>query len=64
MNFIFWLLIILSLIFLWFILAFAFKPIGKMFFKLWENVDDEINDEKINNSETNNEINDEDKEKE
>ena len=45
MTFVFWLLVVLSLIFLWFILAFAFKSIGKIFFNLWKKADEEINDD-------------------
>lgn len=42
MNFVFWLLIILSAVLLWFLLAFAFKPIGNFFYRLWMRAFDEI----------------------
>lgn len=36
MNPVFYLLIISVVVFLWFVLAFLFKPIGRFFFRLWE----------------------------
>lgn len=43
MNPVFWLIIILALALLWFLLSFAFRPIGKVFFRLWKDAFDEIN---------------------
>lgn len=38
MNVVFWLLLILAIILVWFMLAFAFRPIGKFFYELWNDV--------------------------
>ena len=51
MNPVFWLLVILGLVLLWFLLPAAFRPIGKIFYRLWKDAADEINktdDEKEN----------------
>lgn len=45
MNIVFYLLIIIATIFLWFILAFLFKPIGRFFSRLWEDAKREMNSE-------------------
>lgn len=42
MNPIFWILVIISLILLWFLLAFLFKPIGNFFYRIWKDAIDEI----------------------
>ena len=42
MNPIFWILVIISLILLWFLLAFLFKPIGTFFYRIWKDAIDEI----------------------
>lgn len=42
MNPIFWMLVIISLILLWFLLAFLFKPIGNFFYRIWKDAIDEI----------------------
>ena len=52
MNPVFIFLVILGAILLWFLLSFAFFPLGKMFSKIWNNAVDEIyKEEKINNEE-------------
>ena len=38
MNPIFILLVILLAILIWFLLSFMFKPIGRLFYRLWQNV--------------------------
>lgn len=43
MNPIFIILVILTGILLWFLLAFAFKPIGKLLLMLWNDASDYIN---------------------
>ena len=43
MNPVFWLLIVIATIFLWFLLAFLYKPIGKFFYRIWKDAIDEIN---------------------
>ncbi len=48
MNPILIVLIILAAVLLWFLLSFAFKPIGRLFVRLWEDAVDEI---KENNTE-------------
>ena len=41
-NIVFYLLIIIAVVFLWFILAFLFKPLGKFFSRLLEDVKREM----------------------
>ncbi len=43
MNPIFIVLIIVAGILLWFLLAFAFKPLGKLLIRLWDDANDSIN---------------------
>lgn len=43
MNPIFIVLVIVAGILLWFLLAFAFKPLGKLLIRLWDNANDSIN---------------------
>lgn len=43
MHPIFIILVILAGILLWFLLAFAFKPIGKLLLMLWNDANDSIN---------------------
>lgn len=45
MNPAFWVLAIMALIALWFLLSFAFKPIGSFFYRLWKDARDEINND-------------------
>lgn len=45
MNIVFWFLVVTTLIFLWFLLAFLFRPIGRFFFRLWKDAVDEMNKE-------------------
>ena len=45
MNIVFWGLVIAGLILLWFLLAFAFKSIGKFFFKIWSDAVNEIKED-------------------
>lgn len=42
MNPVFIFLVILLAIFLWFLMSFAFKPIGKLFYRIWKDAMDEI----------------------
>lgn len=44
MNPIFILLVIMFAILLWFFLSFAFKPIGRLFYRLWKGVIDGLSD--------------------
>ena len=41
---IFILLVILGAILLWFLLSFAYKPLGKLFYRIWKDASDEINE--------------------
>lgn len=45
MNFVFWLLVIITLIILWFLLAFTFRPIGRFFYRIWKDAIEEIDKE-------------------
>lgn len=47
MNPIFIILVIAAGILLWFLLAFAFKPFGKLLLKLWDDANDSINKDNI-----------------
>ena len=55
MNILFWLVIILLFILLWFLLAFIYVPIGKLFKKILDNAKDSINykEEKENENDRN-----------
>lgn len=44
MNLAFIILAILGLIAVWFVLSFAFRPIGKFFYRFWKDVKDEISE--------------------
>ena len=44
MNPVFILLVIIGVILLWFLLAFAFRPIGNLFYKLGKDAVDQMND--------------------
>ena len=50
MNIVFYLLIVSALVFLWFVLAFLFKPLVKFFYRLWDDAKKEMtaNDENNN----------------
>ncbi len=39
----FWVLVALFLILLWFLLAFLYKPVGRVFYRIWKEANDEIN---------------------
>lgn len=43
MNPVFVLLVILASVAVWFLLSFAFIPIGKLFCQIWQDAADEIN---------------------
>lgn len=43
MNPTFVILVILLAIIIWFLLSFAFKPIGRLFYRIWKDAVDEIN---------------------
>lgn len=47
MNPVFVLIVIVSAVILWFLLSFTFKPIGRLFYRLWKNAVDEMNNEEI-----------------
>lgn len=42
MNWFFWLLIILAAVALWFLCSFAYRPIGKLFRRIFKEAKDEI----------------------
>ena len=44
MNPVFIFLVLLGLILLWFLLAFAYKPLGKVIYKIGKDAMDEINE--------------------
>lgn len=46
LNVVFYILLLLAVVFLWFLLAFLFKPIGKFFYRLWKDAVDEMSSEK------------------
>lgn len=48
MNFVFWLLVIAGLVLLWFCLSFAFKGIGGIALKLFNDAKEEITESKEN----------------
>jgi F0F1-type ATP synthase membrane subunit b/b' len=48
-NPVFYLFVVVAIIFLWFALAFLFKPIGRFFIRLWEDVKREMNSEEKEN---------------
>lgn len=41
----FYILVAIGLVFLWFLLAFMFKPIGRFFYRLWSDAEDAMNDD-------------------
>lgn len=43
MNLVFLLLVILAAVAVWFLLSFAFRPIGRFFYRIWKDAVDEIN---------------------
>lgn len=45
----FYILVILGLVLLWFLLAFLFKPVGKLFHAIWKDAIDAI--EEVDNTE-------------
>lgn len=51
MNPVFIILIIASGILLWFLLSFAFKPLGKVLIRLWIDASDSINKDNKKNKE-------------
>lgn len=48
MNIVFWLLVIVGLVLLWFCLSFAFKGIGGIALKLFNDAKEEITESKEN----------------
>ena len=48
MNPVFIFLVILLAVLLWFSLSFMFKPIGRLFYRLWKSVIDKVKDERNN----------------
>lgn len=51
MNPAFILIVLIVLVVLWFLLSFAFRPLGKFVYRIWKDADDAMNkeDEKENN---------------
>ncbi len=45
MNPVFWVLVVLALVLIWFLLSFAFKGIGAIFVRLWNEAKQEITDD-------------------
>ena len=45
MNPVFIVIVIMVAVLMWFLLSFAFRPIGKLFYRLWKDAIDEINKE-------------------
>lgn len=43
MNPVFVLLVVLAAAAVWFLLSFAFRPIGRFFYRIWKDAVDEIN---------------------
>lgn len=43
MNPVFIILVILGAVVLWFLLSFAFRPIGRFIYRIWKDAVDEIN---------------------
>lgn len=43
MNPVFVFLVIAATVALWFLLSFAFRPIGRFFYRIWKDAVDEIN---------------------
>lgn len=43
MNPVFIVLVIAAAIAVWFLLSFAFRPIGRLFYRIWKDAADEIN---------------------
>lgn len=39
---IFWVLVVIGCVLLWFLLAFIFRPLGKLFCRLWNDAMEEI----------------------
>ena len=48
----FYLLVIIGVVFLWFLLAFMFKPVGRFFHRLYQDVVDEMTENDEENKET------------
>jgi uncharacterized protein involved in cysteine biosynthesis len=48
MNIVFYLLLVVLIAFIWFALAFLFKPIGKWISRLYKDVMNEMTEEKEN----------------
>lgn len=49
--FAFYVLVILGLVLLWFLLSFLFRPVGKFFYRLWNDVADVMNENDNNKKE-------------
>lgn len=43
MNLVFIFLVILAAVAVWFLLSFAFRPIGRFFYRIWKDAVDEMN---------------------
>ena len=46
---VFYILVIIAAILLWFLLAFMFKPMGKLGHRIWQDAVDAINEEENEN---------------
>lgn len=40
MNVMFWVILLIFLVLCWFLFAFVFKPVGKFFYRIWEDAID------------------------
>lgn len=49
MNIVFWLIVVVTLVLLWFCLSFAFKGIGEFGWKIFHDAKKEISDEESEN---------------
>lgn len=45
MNPVFIFLVIVAAVVLWFLLSFLYEPIGKLFYRIWMNATDDVNNE-------------------
>ena len=45
MNIVFWILLLAAVVFMYFLLALLFRPIGKFFMRLYKDVENEIKKE-------------------
>lgn len=58
MNPAFILIVLIALVALWFLLSFAFRPLGKFIYRIWKDADDAMNKEDEEENKDNNGGND------